>query len=211
MIFSVDCFKIWRTFIVLCSALPLPVSKCRRIITLQFIGAWMSLASLMCFTILTFSASSIYLSRPLKTPDVLLSVITHLVLFCCFKVSNGAHKRPGNFSRLAVFHEDNQSLVSRRSFCRDWAHILLVRVQTFVRQMIHWNVRFISCFSNYVYWKLQACFNYIIPCTVRHLRSILIPKRTRVNTYKRILFFQRNELLILLRTLSLHNNSEYEF
>ena len=71
--------------------MPLPVSKCRRIITLQFIGAWMSLASLMCFTILTFSASSIYLSRPLKTADVLLSVITHLALFCCFKVSNGAH------------------------------------------------------------------------------------------------------------------------
>ena len=49
MIFGVDRFKIQRTFIVFSSALPLPVSKCQRIITLQFIGAWMSLASFMYF------------------------------------------------------------------------------------------------------------------------------------------------------------------
>ena len=63
------------------------------------------------------------------------------ILFNWFKVFNSRHKRPRNFPDLQ-FSVMKTNHYWMRSFCRGLAFILLVRVQTFVRQMINWNVMF---------------------------------------------------------------------
>ena len=78
-------------------------------------------------------------SRCFITRD--LSVSIFCLIVSRFLTVDIINKRPRNFPDLQ-FSLMKTNHYWMRSFCRGLAFTLLVRVQTFVRQMINWNVMF---------------------------------------------------------------------